>query len=269
MMMRTRSLLLLALAAAPGCFWTTTKSEGQALRRDVDSLETRVSTKEAELAGKVDELQKTLDEAAQVLKRNSADLGAEVQRIDEEQRKVLGLVTAAQANAEEVRQGLEQYKAANDARLTALEGRVSALEGKKPGGPSADELWRQGSTAFGAKKWGDAREAYKKLVTDYPTHERADDAQYFRAETHYAEKEWDAAIREYQKVFDKYADSSLADDALFRAGEAAEQLKNCTEARAYFGQLKQKYPSSNLAKRAGDKDKALKSAAKNKKKCRS
>jgi TolA-binding protein len=70
-------------------------------------------------------------------------------------------------------------------------------------------------------------------------------------------------------VFDKYADSSLADDALFRAGEAAEKLKNCTEARAYFGLIKSKYPKSNLAKKAGEKDKALKSAAKDKKKCTS
>jgi tol-pal system protein YbgF len=266
-------LLLAAISAAPGCFWTTTKSEGKALRRDVDSLETRVSTKEEELGGKVDELQKTLDEAAKVLKRNSADLGAEVQRIDDEQRKALGLVTAAQANAEEVRQAFERYKASNDERLAALEARMSALEKPTTGGgtttASADDLWSAGKTAFEAGKFADAREAFKKLALGFPQHDRADDAQYFRGETFFSEKNWDSAIGEYQKVFDKYADSSLADDALFRAGEAAEKLKNCTEARAYFGLIKSKYPKSNLAKNAGEKDKALKSAAKDKKKCTS
>jgi tol-pal system protein YbgF len=265
-------LLMAAIAAAPGCFWTTTKSEGKALRRDVDSLESRVATKEEELGGKVDELQKTLDEAAKVLKRNSADLGAEVQRIEGEQRTALGLVTAAQATAEEVRQAFERYKASNDERLAAIEARVAALEeGKKPATStaSAEDLWTGGKAAFEAKKWADAREAFKKLALGFPQHERADDAQYFRGETYYSEQSWDSAIGEYQKVFDKYPDSSLADDALFRAGEAAEKLKNCTEARAYFGLIKSKYPKSNLAKRAGEKDKALKSAARDKKKCSS
>lgn len=261
------------LFAATGCFWTTTKSEGKALRRDVNALETRVATKEGELQGKVDELQKTLDEAAKVLKRNSADIGAEVQRIDDEQRKALGLVTAAQANAEEVRVAFDRYKASTDERLAALEAKMAALEArgtKTTTSPaSADDLWQQGKVAFEAKKFSEAREAFKQLAVGYPTHDRADDAQYFRAETHFAEKGWDSAIGEYQKVFDKYPESTLADDALFRAGEAAENLKNCTEARAYFGLLKQKYPKSDLVKRATQKDKDLKGAAKDKKKCES
>ena len=264
-------LILTAFAAAPGCFWTTTKSEGKALRRDVDSLESRVATKEEELGGKVNELQQTLDEAAKVLKRNSADLGAEVQRIDDDQRKALGLVTAAQANAEEVRQAFERYKQSSDERLAAIEARVAAIEaGSKPTATaSADDLWSAGKSAFEAGKFADAREAFKKLALGYPTHDRADDAQYFRGETYFSEKNWDAAIGEYQKVFDKYPDSSLADDALFRAGEAATKLKNCTEARAYFGLIKSKYPKSSLAKKAGEKDKALKSARRDKKKCSS
>lgn len=267
----TLALVLVAAAiGAPGCFWVTTKSEGKALRTDVDSLETRVATKEEELGDKVTELQTTLDEAAKVLKRNSADLGAEVQRIDDEQRTLLGLLTAAQSSAEEVRQAFERYKATTEERLSAMEARLNALEaGKGPAtaNSSPDDLWSKGKTAFEAGRFEEAREAFKALALGHPSHGRADDAQYFRAETHFSVKEYDAAIREYQKVFDKYADSELADDALFRAGEAAETLKNCTEARTYFGLLRQKYPKSNLAKRAGDKDAALKKAARDKKKC--
>ncbi|MBK9072007.1 MAG: hypothetical protein IPL79_13535 [Myxococcales bacterium] len=66
-----------------------------------------------------------------------------------------------------------------------------------------------------------------------------------------------------------FATSQLADDALFRAGEAAEKMKHCTEARTYFGLLLQKYASSSLAKRAGELDKALKAAAKDKSRCKS
>jgi TolA-binding protein len=253
--------LLLPSLAATGCFWTTTKSEGRRLRHDVDALDTRVSTKETELGGKVDELQKTLDEAAKLLKRNSADLGADVERIDQAQREALGLVTAAQSSSEEIRLGFERYKASNDERLAALEARVAMLEtAKSAPAPkqSADDLWTAGKAAFEAKKWSEARDAFKKLALGFPDNE-----------TYFQEKNYDAAIGEYQKVFDKFPTSDLADDSLFRAGEAAEALKNCTEARAYFGLVKEKYPKSSLVKKAGEKDKALKKAGSDKKKCTS
>jgi tol-pal system protein YbgF len=267
-MARHHLIVLAAVVALPGCFWVTTKSEGKRLRRDVGQLDARVATKEGEIDGKVVELQTTLDEAAKVLKRNSADLGAEVQRIDDAQRVALGLVTAAQQNAEDVRAAFDKYKQSTDERLAALEARLAELEKGRPSTTaSADDLWNAGKAAFEAKRYADAREAFKKLALGYPQHDRADDAQYFRGETHFNEKAWDAAIGEYQKVFDKYPTSSLADDALYRAGEAAEQLKNCTEARAYFGLIAQKYPKSELAKKAAAKDKALKAAAKDKKKC--
>jgi tol-pal system protein YbgF len=265
------TLSLTCLLAAPGCFWVTTKSEGKTLRKDVTKLESRVSTKEDELGGKVDELQKTLDEAAKVLKRNSADLGADVERIDSSQREALGLITAAQADAEDVRQAVDRYKASNDERLAALEARVALLETAKTAPPkqSADDLWTAGKTAFEAGKWSDARDVFKKLALGFPDNDHADDAQYFRGETYFQEKNYDSAIGEYQKVWDKFPTSDLADDALFRAGEAAEALMNCTEARAYFGQIKDQYPKSSLVKKAGEKDKALKAAAKDKKKCTS
>jgi tol-pal system protein YbgF len=271
-MPRLRPLLFtVAVAtAATGCFWTTTKSEGKRLRRDVTALEARVTTKEEEHTGKVAELQKTLDEAAKVLKRNSADLGAEVERVSSESRTTLGVATEAQTNSEEVRQSFENYRVSMEERIAALEARIAELEKSKTAPKeSADDLWTAGKAAFEAGKFADARTSFKKLVLSFPQHERADDAQYFRGETHFSEKDWEGAIREYTKVFDNYADSSLADDALFRAGEAAENTKSCTEARTYFGLLKQKYPKSSLAKKAAEKDKALKAAAKDKKKCES
>ena len=177
---------------------------------------------------------------------------------------------------DELKADVDKYKASNDERVTSLEMRLAALEGGRGGTTAAgggttagnpDELWASATAAFGAKKWNDAREVFKKISLGFPTHDRADDAQYFRGETYYQENAYDNAIGEYQKVWEKFADSALADDALFRAGESAEKLKNCTEARAYFTALKQKYPKSNLLKKAEAKDKELKASAKNKAKC--
>lgn len=275
--MKTLPLVLFTAAVAlPGCFWTTTKSEGKALRRDVDALDTRLTTKEEDITGRVGELKRVLDEATKLLKRNSADIGADVETLRNDIRVSTGLVSAAKNMLDELKTEHDRYKASNDERVAALEARLAVIEAKTGvgGGGSVaagnpDELWAQATAAFGNKKWNDAREAFKKIALNFPTHDRADDAQYFRGETFFQEAAYDDAIPEYQKVWEKFTDSALADDALFRAGEAAEKLKNCTEARAYFSGLKQKYPKSNLVKKAEDKDKELKAAAKTKSKCTS
>ncbi len=267
------ALAALAAALLSGCL-VTTRGEGKALRRDVTALDQRVAAKEDDITSKVEELQRVLEEATKVLKRNSADLGADVEALRDDIRVSTGLVSASKNMIDELRTELERFKASNEERLASLELRVQTLETRGTGAavPAAgnpDELWTQATTAFGAKRWADAREAFKKLTLGFPTHGRADDAQYFRGETHFQEQAWDAAIGEYQKVWEKFADSDLADDALFRAAEAAEKLKNCTEARAYLAALKQKYPRSVLIKKADTMTKALQAAAKNKAKCSS
>jgi tol-pal system protein YbgF len=256
-----------------GCFWVTTKSEGETLRKDVNALQTRVDSKEKDLGTEVDRLKQTLDEAAKILKRNSADIGANVQSLQDDMRNVRGLITASKTYADEIQDSVDKL----NAKIDQIDQRVAALE--KGGGGAAtaggatagnpDDLWQLGRAAFEAQRWDEARDDFKKLVVGFPDHQRADDAQYFRAEAYFQQKQYDDAIREYQKVVDKYGTSDLADDALFREGESAEALKNCTEARAYFGLLAQKYPKSNLVKKSQDKDKALKKDAKNKAKCSS
>jgi TolA-binding protein len=282
--MSMKSLPLVILAAtlgSTGCFWVTTKSEGQSLRRDVKQLDERLTSKESEIGTQVTELQKVLDEATRVLKRNSADLGADVDALRNDIRVSTGLVSAAKNMMDELAAQVEKYRISNDERMTVLEARLAALEGGgRPAGTGTtgtaatagmnpDELWTQGTDAFKASKWDDARDAYKKLAVGFPTHARADDAQYFRGESYFQQQDWDSSIREFQKVYDKFAQSDLADDALFRAAEAASKLKNCSEARAYLSLLKQKYASSSLVKKADTMDKDLKASAKTKTKCTS
>jgi tol-pal system protein YbgF len=268
----------LVLALQTGCFWVTTKHEGQTLRKDMTQLETRLTTKEESLQSKVDELQRVLDEATQLLKRNSADLGADLESLSEQVRVLQGLVTAAKNYADEVRKevialqkSVENDREVMTRRFESLEQRMADVETKaRPAAPqSASELWAEGKAAFDAGDSSKARSLFQQLVTRFPSHDRADDAQYYRGESYYREKDYDSAIREFQRVFDKYKDSALADDALFRAGEAAQALRRCSEARAYFGLLRQKYPKSSLDKKAQDKDKELKRDAKNKAKCTS
>jgi len=257
-----RAALVLALAC--GCTAVTTKHEGELMRHDITELKLRLDAKEKAFDDKIAELQTALDAAAKVLKRNSADLGADVDKLRDDIRNAAGLVTQVQTQLADIQK--------QTAKIDAIDGRVAALESKapNPANPTTPEdMWNLGKTAFEASRWDEARDLFKKLVTSYPTHVRAGEAQYFRAEAIAKKGDVDTAIGEFVKMVDKYPDHQLTDDALFRASELAYGLKNCTEARAYISTLKQKFPKSSLIKQAETKDKEIKGAAKNKSKCTS
>jgi TolA-binding protein len=254
--------LPLVVGFSTGCFAVTTKHEGEELRRDVDRIDQT-------LEEKVQRLEQVLSEATDLLKRNSADLGAQVGDLTKEQARVTGLV-------EEVRQGLRQIldkQAQLEARLVALETKSAAAppvtnNAPLPRSESADELFQTAKSAYESGKFEAATAEFQKFLARHPDHKLADDAQFMRAEAFFKADQKKTAIGEFQRVYEKFPKSELADQALFRAGEAAEQIKWCTDARAYYALLRQKYPKSDLAKKARTKDADLKAAAANPKKCK-
>ncbi|MBA3817860.1 MAG: tetratricopeptide repeat protein [Deltaproteobacteria bacterium] len=260
----TSSLLL------SGCFWATTKSEGEALRKDVTSLQERILIKEKALDDQVTKLQVVLEDSSKLLKRNSADLGADVDQLRNEVRTANGLVTSINNAITELKTAFDNYRKQHDARLDQLEQRLGQMESGKPSANSSpDDLWKLGSTAFEAARYNDAIEIFKRMHQSFPAHERADDAIYFRGQAHTNLKDWEKAIGVYQMLLDKYPDGSLTDDGLYFAALAAQQLKQCTEARTYLGIIKSKYGKSNVAKQAGELDATIKKDAKTKAKCAS
>ena len=253
-----------------GCFWTTTKSEGDAMRKDITTLQGQMSSKQQELDSEIAQLKTVLDDATKVLKRNSADLGADVDGLRNDIRTANGLVTAVNNSVNEMKTAFDKYKKDNDARLDGLEQRVAQIESGKPSANSGpDDLWKLGAQAFEAARYNDALDIFKRLAVGFPTHSRADDALYFRGQAYTNLKDWDNAIAAYQQLVQKYPDSDLADDGMYFAALAAQNLKNCTEARTYLGIVKTKYPKSNVAKQAADLDAQIKKDAKNKAKCTS
>jgi len=254
----------LMVVCATGCFWVTTKHEGEKLRTDVDRLQTRVDT---ELGAKVTKLEKVLDQATKLLARNSADLGAEVNGLAQENAKLTGIVMEVKRFNDELRKQMEADRKMYEERLEALETRLAS--GGSTSGPkrSANDIFDAGKTAFDGGKYAQAQAEFKAFVLTYPDHAKAGEAQYYRAESQFKDKDYRGALGEFQRVFEKYPKADLADDALFRAGESAEALKWCTDARAYYGLLRQRYPKSALAKKAKTKDADLKKASSDKKKC--
>lgn len=260
-----KTLSLIAALGLSGCFWATTKSEGEKMRADITALNARLDVKEKALDSQIAQLQKVLDDATKLLKRNSADLGADVDQLRSDVRTASGLVAAVNNTLNELRASVDAQKA----RLDTLEGRTAQIESGKPtANSSPEDLWRLGSTAYEAGRYAEAVELFKRLATTYPTHDRTDDAIYFRGQSHGKLKEWEKAIGVYQQLLEKFPDSTYTDDGLYFAALAAQSIKQCTEARSYLALIKSKFGSkSNVTKEAAELDAQIKKDAKNKSKC--
>ena len=261
-MKNIRTLLIVAIALhSSACFWVTTKHEGETLRRDVNRIDEVVTKQETSLGGSVQKLKSTLEQASTLLARNSADLGAQFDELENENARLTGLVMEAKRYANQVFTDMQAF----EKRIETLEERLAAVEGKAftpPKSQSPEELYSLGMTAFRANDYNKARELFRKLVIKYPGHAKADDAQFNRGQAYFVQKDYKSALEEFQAVFDKFPQSAPADDAIFRAGESAQKLKWCTDARAYYGLLRQKFPKSDMVGKAKKKGAYLKKNAK-------
>jgi TolA-binding protein len=263
------SLAPLSFCCVAGCFWVTTKHDGDALRRDVDSLNDRMSTKARVLDQQIDQLQSLMDAATKVLKRNDADIGADVDELRSDVRTMNGLVTSINRTMTDFKAAIAAYEHANDSRLDALDQRITQLETGMPGpNSSPDELWRLGSDAFAAQRYTDAIAIFGRLASKFPAHPHAADALYFEGQSYSNLQDWDHAIGMYETLVRTFPASELADDGLYLAAEAAEKLKNCTDARAYLGLIKKNYPHSNVIADAARLDKSLHRSERDRSKCR-
>lgn len=266
--MEVRAVAIAALLAfAPGCFAFTTKSEGNKLKKQVTDIDDRLKANEGSLQAKLAELEEVLGKATKLLQRNSANLGADVKALSEDNAKLTGMVADAKRMVGDLRGELAGF----EERMNELDSRLKSLEDKanQPPPKSAADTYSDAKGALNAGKYTDARVGFSTFVRKWPGHELADDAMYYWGEAHYKDGNYEKAIAVFQKTFEEYQDSEWADDAMFKAGEAAEKLKWCTDALAYYSVLQQRHPKSPLKKKAAARVKSLKRDRKNKKKCQS
>lgn len=278
--MKHHSTLSLALVAtlaigASGCFWVTTKAEGKKIKTSVKNLEVRMTNYEGKLESKLKRLQIVLDKATKVLTRNSANLGADVDAMRSEMRKMRGLLSAAKKFADDARADVMRLNKAFGkklegvvSRMDAIDLRLQVLEKAAANPPKkAGDYYREGRAAFDKRKWAEAETAFKNVAVRFPHHPRADDAQYYRGESLYRAKKYEDAIPQFQRVYDKYPNSKWADNSLYRAAEAAEKRKQCRVSRVYLAVLLKKYKKSNLRRKAILKNRKLKRRLRNKRYC--
>lgn len=121
-------------------------------------------------------------------------------------------------------------------------------------GPGPEELFAMGRQQLRQGSPQTARLAFRKLMADFPDHERNADAQYWIGETFEAEGDGaDSAEAAYEAVIQEYPNSSVAPRALYRLGLLFERLGDMRTARLHWQRVVTGYPNSEEASLAREK----------------
>jgi len=92
-----------------------------------------------------------------------------------------------------------------------------------------------------------ARVLFNRFILKNPTHELADDAQFWVGESYYQEKNFERAILSFNKVQVDYANGDKAPDALLKEALAFLNLGDKASAHELLGRVVKKYPNSGAA----------------------
>lgn len=121
-----------------------------------------------------------------------------------------------------------------------------------------DALFDRGMKELAARHWQNATEAFDRLVIQYPSYARVQEARYRLAEAYFGKKEYVTAANEFSRLASDYPAGPWADDARFRVCESYERLSPAVELDQQYTQaaidhcqsLIAYYPNSEFAPKA-------------------
>ncbi len=261
-----RALLLVAASAAlSGCFLWTTRGEGNDLEEQGDDHERRLDALESGLRedrerlqseltdaqAKMAELRDVLEKATQVVKRNSADMGLEVQRLRDDLGRIEGSIEEIRNAQQENSKILAQFRTDIDARLTKSTGQVQLTPEQIPA--DRTEHFSAAYRAYQAAEYPMARALFAEYITRYARDDQADNARYWMGASYLEQQQPARALGEFRRVVSDYPDGDALDETLLAMADAFFQLHACTDARAALDALIRGHADSPLVRRARTK----------------
>jgi len=250
-----------------------------------------------DVKAKMGSLTKEMESSSQPMRRNQADLGARMDKLQLDVQNLTGRFEESKYFAEKTFGATKNYQT----RLEELEKRVAALSknpegagkteptgkpaaekgedekppmaistsepsketpGKKSEPPpktaaGPDETYKKAYDLYNKGSIEDAQKEFKKLLDAYPKSKYSENAHFWLGECYYAQKKYEDAILEYDEVIKKYAKGNKVPDALYRQGMAFWEMKDTTNAKLILKEVVRRFPQSDQANRARKKLKEL------------
>lgn len=119
--------------------------------------------------------------------------------------------------------------------------------------PGAVALYRRSYDDLRAGRHDEAIRGFRGFLKAYPSHDLADNAQYWLGECFYDRKDFSSAVREFRKVIERYPGGNKVPDALLKVGFSYLSLGSVEAGRQTLHQLERSYPRHEAAALAATK----------------
>jgi len=254
--------LVSAVVLLPGCFWVTTRAQGDELKARNEELTKRVAVLETQLTDDrqeyTDLIQKAerdvgeLEGILQRATRASADSLADLDGI----RAQLGRLEGSIA---EVREEMGQLETSLMQREQAMRDRLEEVASKVGLDPPLDstkiprepaKLLQAGDTAREAGKLGEARSLYRSFIQRFPRDKRVDNVQLKVGKTYADEGRHPQALSALNVIVERYPDSDVMGEALFTMANSLYKMRSCNDSITLLRAVIKRYKNSDLRQRA-------------------
>ncbi len=121
---------------------------------------------------------------------------------------------------------------------------------------TAEQIYQEGLDAINAGKNDEAADRFTAVLTKFPEHKLAANAQYWLGESYYGKKDYAKAAVAFAKGYEKYKDGNKGADNILKLGMSMQMLGKKDEACTAFVNLPKEFPNAA----ANLKDKASKMA---------
>lgn len=115
------------------------------------------------------------------------------------------------------------------------------------GGLSPQRMLDTAQADYAAGQWPLAISGFEQFIRTFPTHDRADDAQFYIGESYQLDGKFKEAVAAYEKVIADYPSGDRVPQALYKRGVALSLLGENDRARESFQQVIRNYPQSEVA----------------------
>lgn len=110
------------------------------------------------------------------------------------------------------------------AALVLVAGLSACASGPWWQGLTADQIWERGAAQFADEDYGDASETLSRLLLQFPSFERSDEAQFMLAEAYYEDEQFISAQSEFTRFIDRFPAHPRAAEAAMAVCRANQEL---------------------------------------------
>ena len=255
-------LLAVASFLLSGCFFFTTRDDGEHLKQEVQHLQDRLVKLEAEAGAnrteleemiaraqeQVESLDETLSKATRVLARNSADFGAEMEILRNDINQSQGAVAELNHELQNIQTSLEKTdKKVNEFALAA--GLDMPIDESKVPAQAANHF-SMIKDSMSQGRYGEVRSLSQIYEDRYPRAGNLDEVQLIVGKSYMAQKRYAKALGALRRLADVYPKSVHMPEALYEMSTAFFGLGDCTDARILIDTLLKRYKTSPFADKA-------------------